>query len=51
MAHEEMISETLKNYVTFSNNLQSKYSYHLMLNIGQLPKISHTAGFAYFMHT
>ena len=51
MTHEEMISETLKNYVTFSENVQKKNSYHLILNIGQLPKISHTAGFAYFMHT
>ena len=50
MAHEEMISETFKNYVTFNNNLRKKNSCHHMLNIGQLPKFSHTAGLTYFMH-
>ena len=51
IAHEAMISETLTNYVISSNHLQKKYSYHLILNFGQVPKISHTAGSAYFIHT
>ena len=38
MAHEEIISETLKNYVTFSNNLQKKNLYDLTCNFGQLQK-------------
>ena len=38
MAHEAMISETLTNYVTSSNHLQKKYSYHLMLNLANSQK-------------
>ena len=38
MAHEEIIWETLKNYVTSSNNLQKNNFCDLTLNFGQLQK-------------
>ena len=38
MAHEEIIWETLKNYVTSSNNLQKNNFYDLTWNFGQLHK-------------
>ena len=36
MAHEEIISETLKNYLTSNNTLQKKNLYDLTCNFGQL---------------
>ena len=38
MAHEEIISETLKNYLASSNTLQKKNLYDLTCNFGQLQK-------------
>ena len=38
MAHEEIISETLKNYLTSSNTLQKKNLYDLTCNFGQFQK-------------
>ena len=39
MAHEEIISETLKNYATSRKNFQKNKFYHLPCNFGQLQKI------------
>ena len=38
MAHEEIISETPKNYVTSSNKLNKKNSYDGIWNLGQKQK-------------
>ena len=51
MAHEEIILETLKNYVTSSHNLQKKNSYGWIWNFGQLQKTYNTKGFLYWIHT
>ena len=51
MAHEEIIWETLKTYVTSSNNLQKKNLYYLTCSFGQLQKpFYNTVGFLYLIH-
>ena len=48
MAHEEIIWETLKNYVTSSNNLQKNNFYDLIWNFGQLQKHVQHSRFSLF---
>ena len=55
MAHGEIISETLKYYVTSSKNLQRNKFYHttqqVTCNFGQLQKNYNIPGFLYMIHT
>ena len=52
MAHEEIISETLKNYLTSSNTLQKKKTYMISLaTLGKSKNIYNTACFLYLIQT
>ena len=51
MAHEEIISETFKNYATSSNNLKKKNIYDGIWNFWQLQNMYNTAGCPYMIDT